>query len=29
MMPWQRAPREVYRVYGEDEYLSAEDRRNE
>ncbi len=26
MMPWQRAPREVYRVYGEDEYLSAEDR---
>jgi hypothetical protein len=26
MMPWQRAPREVYRVYGEDEYLAAEDR---
>jgi hypothetical protein len=25
-MPWQRTPREVYRVYGEDEYLSAEDR---
>jgi hypothetical protein len=22
---WQRAPREVYRVYGEDEYLSADD----
>lgn len=25
MMPWLRAPREVYRVYGEDEYLEGED----
>lgn len=25
MMPWQRALREVYRVYGEDEYLAAQD----